>query len=94
MPSSTGPFRRFQPRTPPAPRPPRHRPLRPAQMTRPDKESSNFRGRFELVSFCLALLIFMIAIGRPEWFELRPASGSSLALYHAAQTAPATPAGN
>ena len=30
----------------------------------------------------------------PEWFELRPASGSSLAMYHAAQTAPKAHSGN
>jgi len=80
------PLRRFSQRTPGAPRPIRHRPLGAGQPTKPASQRDEFRGRFELVAFCLALLVFMIAIGRPEWFELRPASGSSLALYHAAQT--------
>lgn len=93
MPSSN-PFRRFQPRTPPGPRPIRHRPLSATQPTTPGQPRSQFRGRFELVAFCLALLIFMIAIGRPEWFELRPASGSSLAMYHAAQTTPQSNSGH
>lgn len=91
MPSSN-PLRRFAQRTPPAPRPIRHRPLQAGQPTKPANQRSEFRGRFELVAFCLALLVFMIAIGRPEWFELRPASGSSLAMYNASQTAaPKTP---
>ncbi len=80
------PLRRFSQRMAPPSRPMRHRPLSAAQPGKQTGQRSEFRGRFELVAFCLALLVFMIAIGRPEWFELRPASGSSLALYHAAQT--------
>lgn len=82
------PLRRFSQRAPQAPRPIRHRPLRNQRPGAPGRARGEFRGRFELVAFCLALLVFMIAIGRPEWFELRPASGSSLAMYHAAQTGP------
>lgn len=91
MPSSN-PMRRHAQRATTTHRPLRHRPIAAEKRTTPTNQRNEFRGRFELVAFCLALLVFMIAIGRPEWFELRPATGSSVAMYNASQTAaPKTP---
>ena len=36
------------------------------------------------LAFGIGVLAFLIAIGRPEWFHLRPASGTAVALSLAA----------
>ena len=36
-----------------------------------------------LLAFGLCTLAFLIAIDRPEWFELRPASGTAAAMSNA-----------
>jgi len=40
---------------------------------------------FGIVGFGLGCLAFLVAIDRPHWFELRPATGTATALSHAAQ---------
>jgi hypothetical protein len=44
------------------------------------------------LAFGIGVLAFLIAIGRPEWFHLRPASGTALALSLASQPQPMAPA--
>ncbi|HEX7822206.1 MAG TPA: hypothetical protein VF463_16475 [Sphingobium sp.] len=39
-----------------------------------------------LLSFGLGILAFLIAIDRPEWFTLRPASGTAAAMSKASDT--------
>lgn len=41
------------------------------------------RGTMGLLSVGLAVLAFLVAIDRPEWFHIRPATGTSIALSHA-----------
>lgn len=41
------------------------------------------RASLSLLAFGLALLAFLIAIDRPQWFVLRPASGTAAALAEA-----------
>lgn len=38
------------------------------------------RGRLLLVAFGLGILAFLVAIDRPEWFHIRPASGGAAAM--------------
>lgn len=38
-----------------------------------------------LLSFGLALLAYLIAIDRPQWFDLRPASGTATAMANASR---------
>jgi hypothetical protein len=40
------------------------------------------RGTMGLLSVGLAVLGFLVAIDRPEWFHIRPATGTSVALSH------------
>lgn len=44
------------------------------------------RSSIALLLFGLATLAFLIAIDRPQWFHLRPASGTAAAMSHAAAT--------
>ncbi len=44
------------------------------------KISPTARASLSLLGFGLALLAFLIAIDRPQWFVLRPASGTAAAL--------------
>lgn len=41
-------------------------------------------GNFLLLLFGLGVLGFLVAVDRTEWFTLRPVSGTSVALSHAA----------
>jgi hypothetical protein len=41
------------------------------------------RGTLLMLFFGLGALAFLIAIDRPEWFNLRPASGTAAAMAHA-----------
>ena len=43
-------------------------------------------GSMILLVFGLAILAFLVAIDRPHWFKLRPASGVAAAMYYAAQS--------
>jgi hypothetical protein len=47
-------------------------------------------GTMGLVGLGLAVLAFLVAIDRPQWFHIRPATGTSIALSHAmdSQSAP------
>lgn len=45
-------------------------------------------GRSLLLLFGLAVLSFLIAVDRAEWFAIRPATGTSIALSNAAASAP------
>jgi hypothetical protein len=45
-----------------------------------------------LLSVGLAVLAFLVAIDRPEWFHIRPATGTSIALSHAMGEASSTKA--
>lgn len=47
--------------------------------------SPSFRGSMALLAFGLSVLAFLIAIDRPHWFDLRPASGVAAAMSHAAE---------
>ena len=52
-----------------------------------DKEKKplfeQLRASLFLLAFGLCTLAFLIAIDRPEWFELRPASGTAAAMSNA-----------
>jgi hypothetical protein len=70
-------------------------------MTRPNATSPNdarleaqrrLRGTMGLLSVGLAVLAFLVAIDRPEWFHIRPATGTSIALSHAMGEASSTKA--
>ncbi|MGV3769683.1 MAG: hypothetical protein ACO1NM_06610 [Sphingobium phenoxybenzoativorans] len=58
-----------------------------------DDESGKSRletivGSLMLLSFGLGILAFLIAIDHPEWFSLRPASGTAAAMSKASNFAP------
>ncbi|MDF0541927.1 hypothetical protein PX699_06215 [Sphingobium sp. H39-3-25] len=46
------------------------------------------RSSLMLLSFGLGILAFLIAIDRPEWFNLRPVSGAAAAMSNAADSSP------
>ena len=54
---------------------------------------ARMRGTMTLFVFGLGILAFLIAIGRPEWFHIRPASGGAVAMSLAAEQQPAPHAG-
>lgn len=45
----------------------------------------NLAGSLMLISFGLAILAYLIAIDRPEWFTIRPVSGTAAAMSNVAQ---------
>ncbi|MCE7795537.1 hypothetical protein LWE61_03085 [Sphingobium sufflavum] len=45
-------------------------------------------GSLMLLSFGLAMLAYLIAIDRPEWFSLRPVSGTAAAMSNASHAHP------
>lgn len=53
--------------------------------THASKEETRHRlsGTMALMGLGLAILAFLVAIDRPEWFHIRPATGTSMALSHA-----------
>jgi hypothetical protein len=60
------------------------------QAPRPDprqqastEASLRLKGTMTLLGVGLAILAFLVAIDRPQWFHIRPATGTSLALSHA-----------
>jgi hypothetical protein len=44
-------------------------------------------GRLLLVAFGLGVLTFLVAIDRAEWFSIRPATGTSIAMAAASASA-------
>lgn len=48
------------------------------------RRMERLRSSIALLLFGLGTLAFLIAIDRPEWFHLRPASGTAAAMSHAA----------
>lgn len=60
-------------------------------MPHPDPQETQrmretFAGRLLLVAFGLAVLTFLVAIDRADWFAIRPATGTSVAMANAAAT--------
>lgn len=58
-------------------------------MSQPDRPETprttpSFLASFFVLAFGLGALAFLIAIERPHWFRLRPASGTAAAMWHAA----------
>jgi len=47
-------------------------------------------GRILLLLFGLGVLGFLVAIDRADWFAIRPATGTSIAMAHAASSGPAS----
>jgi hypothetical protein len=45
---------------------------------------STVRASFLMLMFGLGILTFLVAIDRPEWFHIRPASGTAAAMANAA----------
>jgi cytoskeletal protein RodZ len=52
------------------------------QPPKPDREA--LTGRALLFAFGLGVLAFLVAIDHVEWFAIRPATGTSLAMANAA----------
>lgn len=48
-----------------------------------------WRGSWKFLAFGLAVLAYLVAIERPQWFVLRPATGTAIALGRAADAPPA-----
>ncbi|MDF0488626.1 hypothetical protein PX554_10835 [Sphingomonas sp. H39-1-10] len=48
-----------------------------------------WRGSWKFLMFGIAVLAYLVAIERPQWFVLRPATGTAIALASAAEAAPA-----
>ena len=48
-----------------------------------------WRGSWKFLAFGLIVLAYLVAIERPQWFVLRPATGTAIALASAAEAAPA-----
>ncbi|MDO7844087.1 hypothetical protein [Sphingomonas immobilis] len=55
---------------------------------KPSKPMESLRATMLWLAFGIGVLAFLVAIGRPEWFHLRPASGTAVALSLAAQPHP------
>lgn len=58
-------------------------------MSQPDpRETQRMRetlaGRLMLLGFGFAVLTFLVAIDRADWFAIRPATGTSIAMANAA----------
>lgn len=45
------------------------------------------RASLLMLAFGLSVLAFLIAIDRPEWFQVRPATGTAAAMANASTTA-------
>lgn len=48
-----------------------------------------WRGSWKFLGFGLFVLAYLVAIEHPQWFVLRPATGTAIALASAAEAAPA-----
>jgi hypothetical protein len=47
----------------------------------------SLRGTLALLTFGLAILAFLVSIGHPEWFRVRPVSGAAVAMVYASDNA-------
>ncbi|MET0250291.1 MAG: hypothetical protein ABW164_11260 [Sphingobium sp.] len=47
--------------------------------------NASLRSAVTLIVFGFGILAFLVAIDRPEWFHLRPSTGTAIALSHAAE---------
>jgi len=57
--------------------------------TRDDDQPLNpLWGRLALLMFGLTVLAFLTAIDRPEWFHLKPATGTAAAMVYASDQQP------
>lgn len=54
---------------------------------RPGADVQSLRSTALFLGFGLMLLALLVAIDRQNWFELRPASGTAAAMYHASDGA-------
>ncbi|NYD88285.1 hypothetical protein HD841_000054 [Sphingomonas melonis] len=54
-----------------------------ANTTHDDAEPNPLWGRLALLMFGLTVLAFLTAIDRPEWFHLKPATGTAAAMVYA-----------
>ncbi|MFN3434924.1 MAG: hypothetical protein ACK4ZY_11060 [Sphingomonas sp.] len=54
-----------------------------AKRNRNDSELHPLWGRLALLIFGLTVLAFLTAIDRPEWFRLKPATGTAAAMVYA-----------
>lgn len=61
-----------------------------AMRARASGARARMRGTMTLFVFGLGILAFLVAIGRPEWFHIRPASGGAVAMSLAADQQPAS----
>lgn len=52
----------------------------------------SLRATLALLAFGLGTLAFLITIDHPEWFHIRPATGTAVAMSHAAEVANETKA--
>lgn len=52
-------------------------------MHTPPAAKRQFLSTLSLIAFGLCTLAYLEAIGHPQWFHIRPASGTSLAMAHA-----------
>lgn len=55
---------------------------------RDDTEPNPLWGRLALIMFGLTVLAFLTAIDRPEWFRLKPATGTAAAMVYASDHRP------
>lgn len=53
-----------------------------------DRTAATLKSSVLMLCFGLGILGFLIAIERPHWFELRPATGTAAAMSAAAATPP------
>ncbi|RDE05452.1 hypothetical protein [Sphingomonas aracearum] len=54
-----------------------------------DRRLSTLKSSVLMLCFGLGVLAFLVAIERPHWFEVRPATGTAAAMSAAAAPAPA-----
>jgi hypothetical protein len=54
-----------------------------------DRQFATLKSSVLMLCFGLGILAFLVAIERPHWFELRPATGTAAALSAAAAPASA-----
>lgn len=61
-------------------------------MNRPEAAAKHrarhsLRASLLMLAFGLGILGYLVAIGRGDWFHLRPASGTAAAMWHASDRA-------
>ncbi|MBB3938792.1 hypothetical protein GGR39_000421 [Novosphingobium fluoreni] len=53
----------------------------------PSRAREILTGRLLLLGFGLSVLGFLVAVDRPDWFAIRPATGTSIAMANASHAA-------